>query len=119
MLVHYIEFSLPGFFFSEHEIHKVAERNPELIKVPEDAFAYRFFDRNETVLNGENLYGERQNYSPYTYFGTAYTLEEVQTLFPNEKSLISNMKYNNIKQVVKTRTGNWQPLKEEDIVINS
>lgn len=118
MLKHYVEFSFPGAFFSEYSVKEVAERNPELITVPEGAFAYRFFDRIETVVDGETLTGERKNFSPFTYFGTAYTLEEVKAQFPEYTILISNMECNGWNRVVKTLRGNWQPLGEGDTVIS-
>lgn len=117
MLKHYVKFSFPGAFFTEHAIQEVAERNSQLITVPEGAFAYRFFDRTEEVVDGETLLGKEKNYSPITYFGTAYTLEEVKTQFPECTTLISNMEYNGWNRVVKTRRGNWQPLEEGDTVI--
>lgn len=117
MLKHYVEFSFPVAFFSEYEIQEVAERNPKLITVPEGAFAYRFFDRTEGVVDGETILGKSKNYSPITYFGTEYTLEEVKAQFPECTTLISNMEGNGWNRVVKTRRGNWQPLEEGDTVI--
>lgn len=117
MLKHYVRFSFPGAFFSEYETEEVAERNPELITVPDGAFAYCFFDRTEEVVDGEKLIGKEKNFSPLTYFGTAYTLEEVKAQFPEYTTLISNMECNGWNRVVRTRRGNWQPLEEGDKVI--
>lgn len=117
MTKHYVEFSFPGAFFSEYKVQEVTERNPELVKVPEGAFAYRFFDQSEAIVDGETLVGDRKNFSPLTYFGTAYTLEEVKAQFPECTTLISNMECNGWNRVVKTRRGNWQPLEEGDTVI--
>lgn len=117
MTKHYVEFSFPGEFFSEYTVQEVAERNPELVKVPEGVFAYRFFDRSEAIVDGETIVGDRKNFSPLTYLGTAYTLEEVKAQFPECTPLISNMECNGWNRVVKTRRGNWQPLEEGDTVI--
>ena len=117
MLKHYVEFCFAGTFFIERQIKEVDERNPNLITVPSDAFAYRFYDCTETVINGETLIGEKKNFSPFTYFGKLYTLNEVKSEFPENKNLISNMEYNKIDKVVRTRKGNWQFLKKGDIVI--
>lgn len=117
MLKHFVEFSFHGAFLSEYQVKEVTERNPELVTVPEGAFAYRFFDRTETSIDGEVLVGERKNISPLTYIGKEYTLEEVKDQFPECHILISNMEVNGWSRVVKTRCGNWQPLLEGDIVI--
>lgn len=117
MLKHYVEFSYPGAFLSEYSSEEIAERKAELVKVPEGAFAYRFYDREEVEVDGETLCGERKNYSSRTYFGKAYTLEEVKREFPQYETLIFNMECNGWNRVVQTRRGNWQPLGEGDIVI--
>lgn len=117
MLKHFVEFSYPGIFFSEYSHEEIAERKPELVTVPKEAFAYRFFDQVQTVVDGEPLTGERKNYSRYTYFGKVYTLEEVKKEFPEYTTLISNMECNGWNRVVRTRKGNWQPLEEGDTVI--
>lgn len=117
MLKHYVEFSYPGAFFSEHSIKEIAERKPELVNAPEDAFAYRFYDREEVEVDGELLCGERKNFSAFTYFGKVYSLEEVKAEFPQYTTLINNMECNGWNKVVRTRRGNWQPLGEGDIVI--
>ena len=75
MLKHYVEFSYPGAFFSEYSSEEIAERKAELVKVPEGAFAYRFYDREEGEVDGETLCGERKNYSSLcnnAYFATFF-----------------------------------------------
>lgn len=117
MTKHYIEFSFPGALCSEHKAQEVAERNLELVKVPDGAFACRFFDQSEAIVDGKTLVGGKNNFSPFTYFGTAYTLKEVKAQFPQLTTLISNMERNGYNRVVKTCCGNWQYLEEGDTVI--
>ncbi len=119
MLKHFVEFSYPGIFVSEYSHEEIAERKPELVNVPEDAFAYRFYDQVQTIVDGELLTGERKNYSGITYFGKVYTLEEVKAQFPEYTTLISNMKCNGWNRVVRTRKGNWQPFEDGDTVIEA
>lgn len=111
MLKHFVEFSLPGeLFFTEYLYEEIAERKPELVTLPKNAFAYRFCDR-------KLLTRKFKNYSSYTYIGKAYTLEEVERYFPEADILISNMKIHECNTCVRTRMGNWQLLKEGDTVI--
>lgn len=118
MLKHYVEFFFPGAFYSDCNVKEVSERNPELITIPDGAFAYRFFDQTEEVtVNGESIVGERENSSPLTYLGTEYTLEEVKAQFPEYTMLISNMEINGWNRVVKTREGNWYPIQMGEKVI--
>lgn len=118
MLKHYVQFSYPGVIVNEYEVKEVEKRDAALITVPAGACAYRFFDRTEIILNGEKLVGEPKNFSPLTYLGKAYTLKQVKAEFPESKMLISNMECNGFKRVVRTRCGNWQPLSEDDVVID-
>ena len=117
MLKHFVEFSYPGIFFSEYSHEEIAERKPELVTVPEGAFAYRFYDQEHTVVDGKLQTGKCKNYSGFTYFGKAYTLEKVKQQFPQHTILIRNMEGNGWDRVVQTRRGNWQPLEEGDTVI--
>lgn len=118
MLKHYLEIFYPGLLFSESEIKEVENRDPNNVVIPDNAYGYRFFDRIELIREKDTLTGPKKNYSPMTYFGRAYTLEEVKKLFPKEEILIKNMIHNHWRVAVKTRMGNWQILRDGDVVIN-
>lgn len=90
-----------------------------MITIPEKAFAFRFFDCTVINVEGETFVGNKQNFSPFTYFGTEYTLNEVKTQFPDSIILIENMEINGWNRVVKTRAGNWLSLEKDDMVIQS
>ena len=118
MVKHYVEFFFTGAFFNDRQILEIKNRDPKQIMIPSSAFAYRFFDRTESVIKGEKLIGEKTNISPYTFFGKAYTLKEVKANFPKLKTLIKNMESNGIKKAVYTNQGTWQALNNDDIVIS-
>ncbi len=117
MLKHYVEIFYPGeeFFYKTTE-EEVDQRNSKLVTIPKEAIGYRFFDRSEWSFKGQNFVGLKKNFSRMTYFGKAYTLEEVEAYFPKCENLINNMKSQGYSRVVKTRAGNWQFLEEGDIV---
>lgn len=119
MLIHYVEFSFAGAIFCECSVEKIAERKAELVKLPEGAFRYQFFDREEIEVDGEKIFGKRKNESAFTYFGKKYTLEEVKKMFPQEELLIRQMERKGWNQVVQTCIGNWKPLEKGDIVITN
>ena len=117
MLKHYVEF----FYLSSiipHPICQEIETRTHPIKLPEGAYAYRYFSREEIEHEGETLYGEKKDYSPKTYYGEILTLEQIKALPGNHWILISNMKSNGWDKIVKTICGNIQPLKKGDIVIS-
>lgn len=117
MIKTYVEFFVPGSFFSESSVKEVTDRSSPK-NIPDNVFAYRFYDIEEVVLNGEKLKSNTKNHSGMYYFGKAYTLSEIKENFPSQEILISNMKCNNWKKVVKTKMGNFQPLNENDVVFN-
>lgn len=117
MLKHYVEFLYPGVFVSESYEREIKSRD-NIKNIPKNCYGYRFFDREEIVINKENLVGKEKNYSGTYYFGESFTLNEVKKLNGNHKILIDNMKINNWKKVVKTRIGNFQPLYYNDKVLN-
>lgn len=119
-LIHYLTYFYPGSFFSEEESKEIPKRNvASAIKgASPGAFAFQFYDRTKIVVDGETLWGPVKNKSPKHYIGgRVYTLSEVEATFPTEKILISNMRGNGYKRVIKTRRGNFQPLGEHDVLV--
>ena len=117
MKKHYVEFFFTGALFNDRQVLEVKKRDPKQMMIPSSAFAYRFFDQTESIVKGEKLIGEKSNYSPYTFFGKAYTLKEIKTNFPKLRTLIKNMENNGIRKAVYTNQGTWQALNDNDIVI--
>ncbi|MCL2354831.1 MAG: hypothetical protein FWC68_02955 [Oscillospiraceae bacterium] len=113
---HYVEYFYPGIFLSESSVEEVSHRDFDRIVMPERAFAFSFFDREEVEQDGETLVGKPKNISPKCYEGKVYTLDEVKKAFPEAETLIFNMEANGWERVVKTIRGNWQPLEEGDCV---
>lgn len=122
MLKHYIQFMVRSNSLTTIYVEQeVAERKLELAKVPENAYAYSFFDRAEAVVEGEKLVGVKRNESSLTYFGKVYTLDEVKAYFekefPENTGVSDNMVKYGVTRVVRTCCDDWIPLKEGDTVI--
>ena len=122
MIQHYIEFNLPGVFLSETDSRKVDTRIPaKLTRIPKNAFALHYFDREELTVDGEKLMGKEKNFSPRIVFGEVFTLEHLSSLKPRSKYdiLIGNIEQYETKSAVYCITENWQPLLKTDIVLSS
>ena len=120
MLKHYVEYLYPGIFLSESSVSEISERDVSMVSIPDNCFGFRFFDRTETVVDGEILTGHRKNISGWYYKGEKMTLEQVKATFGNDHNyriLISNMEGNGVGAVVKTKFGQFMPLNDEDEVI--
>ena len=106
-------------FFPEDSVTEVASRNPNDIRLKDREFAFQYFDRTETEVNGEILRGEAKNYSPMYYpGGIKYSLKEIEENFPKEEILIKNMKWNsNNKGGIKTRVGTWAYQDDNAVVL--
>ena len=119
MTKHYVEFYFVGAFFSETTVEEIETRSMNLT-LPKGSFGYSFFDQEEVILaRGEVLRGDRKNESGMIYYGKEYSVDDLKREFPNERTLISNVEGNGFKYAVKTIMGNWQPVGENDIVINN
>ena len=119
-LKHYIEYLYPGIFLSNSSVSEIPERDVSKVSIPDDCCGFRFFDRTETVLDGEILIGHRKNISGWYYKGEKMTIEQVKATYGydhNYSILISNMECNDVGAVVKTKFGNFMPLHDEDEVI--
>lgn len=117
MLQHYVEFGYPGSFFSETGERKVKTRKGK-ITIPENAFGYRYFDREETKIKGETLRGKDKNYSHWTYKGKEMSLADVKREMGDKNILISNMENNGYTRIVSV-FGRCFPLNKEDVVLKS
>ena len=116
-LEHYIIFYYPGSLVNEEETKLISSRKDK-IEIPKGSFGYRFFDRTEILKNGEMLRGKPKNYSGMHYLGRKMSLAEVKEELPRKRILISNMRGNNYKHVVKTIRGNFQPFEKGDKIIS-
>lgn len=116
MTKHYVEFLFPGIIVSESEVHEIKNRDVK-IKPPKGAYAYQYFDREEAMINGEKLTGERKNQSGTYYIGgVVKTCDDIQTEMP-DSILAHNMKFNKIKRVVITTRGQAMELHDDDVVV--
>lgn len=115
MTKHYVEFYYPGSFFSETDVKPIKSRDAK-ITLPERAYAYRIFDREEIKSGRETLVGKPKNYSPRYIKGEKYDLERVKNEVPDSLILQSNMRGNDWKYVIKCRQGFIEPW-EGDVIL--
>lgn len=116
----YVEYLIPGSFFAESETKKVSSRDISKLKVPDYAFGFQFFDITSTQVDGEKLEGRPKNFSKrYLLAEEVLDQEGVKKKIPDNDVLLSNMRNNGYKHVVKTRRGNIQPADKDTIVLNS
>ena len=119
MLKHYIQWHFAGSFFSNVKLQEVPDRRDTLGDTvpPDGAYGFRFLSRQEVEIDGEVMTGAQRNESPMTYFGEVLTLEQVKQLPGDNRILISNMEGNGWERVVRTILGNFQPLRDGDVVV--
>lgn len=117
MLKHYVEFFYTGKFPVGPEEEEIAERNSKLVKLPEGACGYRFFDREENVIDGETVKDEPYNYSPYIYEGELLTIKDVKKLEGRKSLRYKFMKKNGYQRAVLTKDGNIICVEEGDRIV--
>jgi hypothetical protein len=115
----YITFLFPGSFFANEKTEKVADRTMP-VTLPDGAFGYQFFDREELTGATGTLTGAPFNHSGFTYFGRRMTLEEVKREVPDSAILQSNMhQLGKVDDVCLTVRGNFRPIHDGDTVIHT
>lgn len=118
MIEHYIQKLYPGILFSETINKPIDHRNYKNIVKEDRCYGFRFYDVEKTISeDGRELTSEPFNFSCFHYYGKKYSLDEVIEKFPNEKTLIANMKINQYDSVVQTLNGNFYELNEKDVVL--
>lgn len=116
MLVKYVRFYRPGILVSEPYDKKINSREDKVV-LPDNAYAYSFFDREETEKDGEILYGKDKNFSETFYSGREMNLAEVKNEMPDKKILIQNMEMNGYERIVMTKFHQAMPLEKNDRVL--
>lgn len=117
MTKHYVEFYFPGSFVANVSQVEISDRLQSM-DIPDGCYGYRTFDLEVIESNDEVLKGSPKNFSPFTYYGKEYSLEQIKFEFPDLKILHSNIENNGYKKAVLTRRGNWAPLDPNDVVIS-
>lgn len=116
MTKHYVKFLHPGSLFPNESTIEIKNREAKF-DIPESAFAYYFFDRQESVIDGELLAGNDKNISGKFLIGEELTVKDVKEKVSDNRILLSNMECNGYKTVCKTRRGNFYPVTDGDKVI--
>lgn len=116
---HMVEFFYPGVFAEESDTRKITHSDPNKVRVPKNAYAFRLFDlviQTATLEDGRTIeHRERQNES-IMYYPEASILsrKEVEKLVGEDSILRRNMEYNNWNKVIKTRCGSYQPYTKKE-----
>ncbi len=114
-ILHYIEFAFHGRYpWNAHEVQPFQPGDE--LKIPVDCIGYRFFDKILYDEGDEEVIGARRNITGYTYLGEEYTVEEIESNFPDKSPFIKWLKDNGYKRAVKTYANKWVPLEETDQV---
>lgn len=117
----FVTYLLPGAFVAEETSRPVESRSVEeaVREAPEHAYAFTFWERLETEHAGEKLIGRPRDRSKRYYLGgEVMTVEDVRGLDGDFRTLIANMESNRWYQVIRCRTGNFQPFKDGDRLID-
>jgi hypothetical protein len=120
--VHYVTWDYPGLVFPEEKSESIATRDVEALTIPDGVYAFRFWDREERLVNGEVLKGAAKNRSGRYVLGVVYSLDEIKDNIPqlgesDHRVLLTNMEVNKYAHVVRCPAGNWQPLLDTDVLI--
>lgn len=118
MLKYYVEFLYPGIIVSENSSEEINHTDALKISMPEHAFAFRFYEREERQYRGETLVGKAKNHTPWFMEGEELSLDEVKSRYPNERVLITNLKRIQPARVCRTKFGQFIPLRGKDQVLN-
>lgn len=123
MRKHMAKYLLPGAFFNESVSKEIPERTVEaaVAAAPKHAFAFEFYDVEEPDFDFDTTRFEVRpkalDRSPTHYIGgKVFNLIEIEHM-ENVGVLASNMRANHWDEVVQCRTGNWQPFKDGDVLV--
>jgi len=117
---YFVEFIYPGIIVSETSRREICFEeypNPDLIKLPEQSFGFRFGRQEEVERGGEILTGKFHVESGWYFVGEKQNQETVAVLDGIESFLYKNMQNNNFDFIVRTKFGQAIPLDKKDVVL--
>lgn len=117
MTKHYVEFFYTSKIPVGPEEKEIAERSDDLVRVPKGASGYRFFDREETIVDGEPVKDDPCNFSPYIYFGTSLTQKDVRKLYGRKSPIYKFMKGKEYYRAVLTDDNVIMCVEEDDKIL--
>jgi hypothetical protein len=119
MTKHYVEFIYGGMFSDTGAPQEIDHRDSSKITIPDGACGFRFYDREVSISNGEELRGNIKNPTGWFYKGTKCNLNEVKNMNTNGRYdiLISNMECNHWDYVCMFDGGYVYPLNKNDVVL--
>ncbi len=121
-----VEYHMPGAFFPEEGGLEVQTTDPLeiLLRLPASAYVFRIYEltylrATDELGNEVELPPKRSEVSGRYYIDAeVYDLAAVKQLgAERHRILIANMEANHWEQVVRCRTGNWQPLEAGDQIL--
>ena len=121
---HWVEWLCPGTLFPEESNQKIETRDLSKIKIPSDAYAFRFYDIKKLEVTDElgekHMMRSRTNISPRHIIGKVYSMEDIEEMNSGGEYdiLIRNLERYGAKCAVLTWKGNWQKLMKDDVVID-
>lgn len=112
----YVAFVLPGVLFNDiSSAEKVASRDPkrDAAKAPKNAVALFYFDitTSKVKVKGKSVQmnGDHHNISKTYYIDAElFTADQIAALPGDRKTLLNNMRINDLTHVVRCRTGHFQ-----------
>jgi len=117
---HWVEYLIPGSFFSESQSEKLDSSSPSLAlgKMPQYAFAFKLYDvgvRTGKLKDGQDIVDRKRIDFPGTY----YPQGELVTFKDDDDSILAcNIRNYETPYAVKTRRGNHQPFwQEKDVIL--
>ena len=118
MLKHYI-----GFLYFRSLLGEICRELPDrkfrLCELPQNAIGYFFFDCDMRNKNGIILMGKMINISDTTYIGKEYSFEQIQSVFKEEKNLLSTMQRLGKKRAILLKNRHWHLIGDFDSVIEA
>lgn len=104
-----IEFVAPGSFVAETWRVASTETDPARVEFPENAYAFRMYEREDVVDDGVRYKGIEKQIGPLWYHPHSHIqgIEEVRKDPRATSTLIQNMEINKWPEIIWTRWGNW------------
>lgn len=119
MTKHFIEFFFTDNFPVGPVVRPIKKRDDTIVKLPEGAIGYRFFDREEMIVDGHPMFGGRYNVSNVRYYGTTFTLNQIKRVFDGAEQLVEIMKELGYERAIITKNNSVFFIEKEDLVMET
>lgn len=121
-LIHYVEFYTPyssrsGRIYTKRQIAAATSRDIKKLNIPQDAYAFKFFDIQVAIENGITMKSDPINISGTHFCGGQIIMAKKAITVIFDQKLLNRIQSENWQRVILCNDGEFRQFKHGDVIV--